>query len=156
VESEPANPCRRRRERYETSRRPRGTNERLARPQTVAPNREPALPTIDAVLEDIDAAAVRRDRSVRNPRGVAATQALKFADQTGVEGNTPPLPLTKRRLRDVFGDCIINNRVLLFDSCGQKEFERGDLIWRKFVKHPSKTDKVVVSPCDLNWMAADG
>jgi hypothetical protein len=50
---------------------------------------------------------------------------------------------------------IINDDVLLFDSCGQKKFARKDLVWRKDVKS-LKTDKIVVSPGDLNWMAAGG
>jgi hypothetical protein len=49
---------------------------------------------------------------------------------------------------------IINDRVLLFDSCGQKFFARKDLVWRRNMKNVSKSDKVVVSPGDLNWISA--
>src|ERR1017187_8302672 len=47
---------------------------------------------------------------------------------------------------------ITDSRVMLFDSCGQKFFDRKDLIWSK-KKNPAKSNKIIVSPGDLNWIS---
>jgi hypothetical protein len=48
---------------------------------------------------------------------------------------------------------INNDKVILFDSCGQKSFDRADVVWRKTVKVPAKSNKIVVSPTDINWIS---
>jgi hypothetical protein len=50
-------------------------------------------------------------------------------------------------VRAVFGD-----KVLLFDSCGQTSFKTRDVVWRT-TRKITKTNKILVVPGDLNWVA---
>ena len=43
---------------------------------------------------------------------------------------------------------------LLFDSCGQHEFDKQDFVWRKGAV-PKKSNKIIVQPCDLVWVSVD-
>ena len=47
------------------------------------------------------------------------------------------------------------NEVILFDSWEYVTFDRRKFVWRKQVKNIASSNKIVVSPGDLNWISID-
>jgi len=48
---------------------------------------------------------------------------------------------------------VTRAELILFDSWEYKTFDRRKLVWNKQVKDVSKSNDIVVSPTDLNWVA---
>jgi hypothetical protein len=50
---------------------------------------------------------------------------------------------------------LTGKEVILFDSWNYVTFDRRQFIWRKQVKDIPKSNKIVISPIDLNWISID-
>jgi hypothetical protein len=50
---------------------------------------------------------------------------------------------------------ITTNEVILFDSWEYVTFDRRQFVWSKQVKDITKSNKIVISPTDLNWISID-
>jgi hypothetical protein len=48
---------------------------------------------------------------------------------------------------------VTKTHILLFDSCGLKQFLRSDILWQKEAVDKSAMRKVIVAPSDLNWVS---
>jgi hypothetical protein len=48
---------------------------------------------------------------------------------------------------------VTKSEVLLFDSCGLKQFRRSMVIWNKHATAAGRAKQAIVAPCDLNWIS---